>query len=558
MRTPGTRRAALEPELVLPLTLLARYVFFLSRRPISAANRHFLVERAAALRPLATLVPSDVGGPLEGLARGLRALCGANVAQFAETLTRQLVPLLPRAPADDVLLTPQPPPPALLGRATRVRLLLGPGIGLGDEVLCGSLPAWLKTAASAARLEVLSTRPELWADAPGVDAVVRYVDALDLLRALRARDADLVMLADFEKPALSPALTREPGSPSYVELALGARCVTAFDARTRSLHERPLPAGQADDYYRFAEQALLFLGARASLRARTPPPPRPRGARLELAVSPFTSKHEPAAAAWSALLGALLPAHAVPCVRLRFDPGPNAATERLAVELLRAVRARAGADLACELAGSGRTLDRPGLLALLRASDAVLCADSFAAHAAARSGCTTLVIAGEELQAWRVPHAPAFYFDERARPEALAGGLRRVLGALDPRLAEPVVARPWDTPAAARARATLAALLRALDDESAALVALLDAYEDCGHALRALSAESDAWPTDFEALLADRDYARLLPPLPALRDAPARAEALRDARGHVARLLHAWENSNLCKYLALVARAETA
>lgn len=560
MSAAPARATALDPELALPLTLLARYVFFLSRRPISAANRHFLVQRAAGLRPLATLIPRGRDARLETLAADVRGLTGANVGRLAERLTQELVPRLPRAPADDVLLTSQPPPASLLGRTQHVRLLLGPGIGLGDEVVCAALPAWLADAAPQARIEVLSTRPELWHGVTGVASVARYDDALELLRALRARDGALVMLADFEKPALAAALTREPGAPDYVELSLGARSVSAFDARARCLYERPLPAGQGDDYYRFAELALRFLGARASLR-RAAPVARARGAGpLVLGVSPFTSKHEPSGAAWSALLSALLPEDAAAAVRLRFDPGPNVASARFAAELARATRARAAGRLECELAGGdeGRTLDLAGLLRLLQTCDAVVCADSFAAHAAARAGCVTLVVASEALQAWRVPHAPAFYFDDRERPERLAGGMRRVLAALEPGCAGPGQVRPWDSPSLNHTRATLDALARALDDEDGALGALLDAYEAGAHAARALAAECAGWPAEYAPLLADRDYPRLLPALTALRAhglAHAHAHAV---RVHVARLVAPWENSNLAKFLALTARARLA
>ena len=47
----------------LELTLLHRYLFFLSRRPISVANRHYLDQRLAGLRALA--VQSREQGPSE-------------------------------------------------------------------------------------------------------------------------------------------------------------------------------------------------------------------------------------------------------------------------------------------------------------------------------------------------------------------------------------------------------------------------------------------------------------------------------------------------------------
>lgn len=548
--------APCDPEFALPATLLARYLFFLARRPISASNRHFLGERAAGLRALAVWLAERAGPEIAALAGRARGLTGPSVAAVARELAPALAPLLPRSPARDVLPTAAPPDPGWLAHARRLRLVLGPGIGLGDETLCRALPAWLRTLAPGAAVEVASTRPELWRAAP-VDAVAAYADGVELLQALRGDGCDAVLLADFETPALAAAVTRQPGAVTYVELALGARALQAFDARTRRLHERLVPGARVEDYYRFAEQALRWLGARADLRApRVERAPRPGGdGRLVLVASPFTSKYEPSEAAWSALLAALVPPGAAPGVRLLVEPGPNLASERWAAGLVRAVRARAAPRLACDLApeAGARTLGLDGLLRLFERADVVVCADTFAAHAAPQAGCATLVVAGDELRAWRVPHAPAFYFPAAAAPHAVARAMRHVLAALDPRWAGPDAPGPWRTPAAAAADGARVRLARALAEAPA--LELLAAYESCGAGLRALLCERDAaWPRDAGLLFGDRRYEELLPPLPSA-GVDARRPELADHIGH---LLSEWENSNLAKYLALAARGAGA
>jgi ADP-heptose:LPS heptosyltransferase len=464
-----------------------------------------------------------------------------------------------------VVTTARPPEREWLRGARRVRLVLGPGIGLGDETLLRGLPAGLRALAPDADVEIRSARPELWHDA-GMTGAARYADALELLDLLRGDDCDAVVLADFEKPALAAALTRQPRPPTYIELALGARAVCAFDARARRLHERPLPGGEPEDYYRFTRQALRFLGAAPEVNSgaafeRGAPAPRAPGLgviapeagaaseRVLLVASPFTSKYEPDASAWSALLAALVTPATAPRVRLWIEPGPNLASARWAAELARSVLARAAPGLECALAplGNARTLDLPGVLRLLRQADVVVCADTFAAHAAPQAGCATLVVAGDELRAWRVPHAPAFYFPDRAAPRDLGGAMRRVLAALDPRLGDP--GAHAHTHAARGARRATRALLETLQAAGADLVA---AYERCGAELRALAAEVERdWPGDTALLLADRDYADLLPPLPGARACPGPRDELAE---HIERLLDPWDNSNLAKFLALAAR----
>src|SRR5690242_8254796 len=58
---------------------------------------------------------------------------------------------------------------------------------------------------------------------------------------------------------------------------------------------------------------------------------------------------------------------------------------------------------------------------------AVICIDSFAAHAAPLFRCVTLVVGWAGLENWRIPGGPSFYFDRSAAVEAVASAMRHLL-----------------------------------------------------------------------------------------------------------------------------------
>jgi hypothetical protein len=372
-----------------------------------------------------------------------------------------------------------------------------------------------------------------------------------------------VFLADFERPALAPSLSRGPAPSRYVELSLGARTLDAFDTGLRCLHEFSRPSPYFANYYDLAEHAVRWLGTTASLRDRGCPVEKSRrqptaDGPQTIIVSPFTSKHEPSAPAWSALLGGLLSTAADGSILLVFDAGPSLATERFAVALAASTRASMASGIACEVASEApaRTLTLPGVLRLISHADVVICADTFAAHIAPLSGCTTLVVASQALTNWRVPHAPVFYFDDEGVPSQIARGMRRVLAARSSGFAGGWPSRPWCTPAGRGLVAATADLSAAVSAMSAASPTVLEKYVACSSLLRELISELPDWPEDFRSLVTDRAYHRLLPPLRAADRAHNRMEWEADLAAHVSHLLSAWENSNLYKYLLLAGRTE--
>lgn len=554
----GAASRTLDPDRQLAATILLRYLFFLRRRPISSSNRHFLVERVAGLRSLGALFADRSDALMDRVAALVRGLTPATLAHVSREIESTLTPLLSRSAADDVLVSRRPPDARVLSASRRIDVVLGPGIGIGDEVICLPIPGWLRTAAPEAEIRVRSTRPQLWSSAAGATAVHPYSDYRSLVHALQGDGADLVVLVDFEKPAVVPGVTRRGSPARFVELSLGARSLEVFDGEARTLHELDRQVPYHANYYDFVVHALRWLGTKAAVHDRLATPRRPPGGVRTVAVSPFTSKYEPSEAAWSTLVGTLAVASWAGAVRFVFDPGPSLATERFAVALARSIRARAGREIACDVASEApaRTRGLAGVLRLLEEADVVIAADSFAAHAAPLAGCTALVLANRALRHWRVPRAPVFYFDDETAPDVVARGMRRALAAADRHFERAGETRPWTTSVGAALAANTARLVTRLDTTPAEpACAWLGEYETCAAALRELVSEVDDWPEDFLPLLADRPYHRLLPRLSSARrlaERPGWADALST---HAAHLVGQWENSNLYKYLVLAARS---
>src|SRR5215472_13093241 len=113
-------------------SLLASYLFFLSRRPVSSSNTHYLARRIVGLRSLAAYIEKDGTPELKEAATRLRAL---NASSF-RTLNRSLqfhLALVQQAasiPAHYIV-TDHGPGPSFLQDVRRLLLICGPAIGIG-------------------------------------------------------------------------------------------------------------------------------------------------------------------------------------------------------------------------------------------------------------------------------------------------------------------------------------------------------------------------------------------------------------------------------------------
>ncbi len=576
----------LAADLQLPATLLARYLFFLSRRPISRANAHYLERRLAGLQSLGPLLAGRGEPRLDGAAEELARLAAGNFAHRAGRLEALLAPGLLREPPADVVVSAAPPGGGFFAPVRRAALILGPAIGVGDEILAFAAARALRDRLPAAELVAYTGYPGLWegmgAPVTAVDRAVPYERYADLVAVLRGDGPegrfDLVAMVDFEKPDLAAAVAFDGAVERYVEIALGAGEAVCFDAEARWLHRAEASGAAPRNHYSRLAGLLGWLAGCAAgaapgggalfapARTGAAPAADPSGAvapaadrsgepaepaRSTLLVAPFTSKHEPSLVYWSRLLASLLPAAALPRWRIRVDPGPNHTTARFAAALAEATRGALPAGAVVEPAGDGRALPLGRALAAIAAADVVVASDSYAAHAAPLGGATALVVAAAGLADWRVPAPRSFYFDESRPLPEIAAAMRQALAAAGH--FDGAVPRPWSPPGAARLVAASERLARALAVPAAGdrgADELRHAYAELGGALGTLAAGLEHWPRELDALRADRPYPLLLPPL-----APAAAHRQGDAglALHLRARFEEWENSNLYKYLRLLA-----
>ncbi len=235
--TANRTRPRLDAELVLPATLLSRYLFFLERRPVSAANAHYRSSRIAALQSLAPLFDD------ERIAAPLRALTPSNLSLLAPELQRSVQPLLAWSTPRDLVATNDPPASAFWHDAQRLLVIYGPAIGIGDEIITSTLPRALRELAPHASIEVLTAYDGLWPRIAPEETARTYRDLSNLLTRLRGDGADSIVYVDFEPPGLVNAMAHESHARRFIELSLGTRSLTLLDHAARRLHQ--LPAARA-------------------------------------------------------------------------------------------------------------------------------------------------------------------------------------------------------------------------------------------------------------------------------------------------------------------------
>jgi hypothetical protein len=544
------------PEAALPALLLSRYLFFLSHRPISSSNGHYLQQRIHSLQSLAPAL-DEIGSP--AVASGaalLRGMNPGNVQEIAERLQLKLLPLARTSVPPAYIVADTPPAAEFIRGAGTILLVLGPAIGIGDEIVCFRLPAWIKSANPSAEITVLTAYDGLWDRVSDVDRVACYHDHGGLLAALRGKhelgEFDLVMLVDFENPELYQVMPAEAGITRYVELSVGARTLTAVDNRNGWIY-RPLQG--LNHYYANYYDTLSRMAAALGLRDNgsdrfdsvTSRRAKPDDDELVVYVSPFTSKYDPSLRYWSRLLSTPVPEPPRP-VRFVLDPGINLSTSRFTAQLAKSAAASRGSgDVEFTVAepDGRRGLTLRGAFTQLDRSHVALCADSFTAHAAPLMGCTTLVLAVAGLENWRVPYPRSFYFDGHAGVDGTVDGLRQIL-AHHGAVRSPEQHRPPFGAAEEELISLGHAQYRSLaGDADAAEVCAVYARLAC--ARDAVLRRVPQWPAGARALLRDHTYEFPEAPLDPDLPAPLRRSLVR----HVEDQWLRWRNTNLCKYLDL-------
>lgn len=428
-------------------------------------------------------------------------------------------------------------------------LAFGPGIGIGDEIICFPIASRLQGLGS--EITVLTGYEGLWNPVPGVADIKTYHSSREFIEQIR-RGWDLVMMIDFENPGLWPAISREISVDRYAEISLGVRSATAFDRRASRLHRMPSLDPYFQNFYYSLDHIMDWLGApdtRNFRQALVRSAARANPHDFVILVSPFTSKFNASLRYWGGLLKSVAPTDVGVTVRFQIETGSNHTTEAFAIELAKIAAASAPAGVHFELVNAnGRSASLREIFECLERADMVLAADSFLAHAAPAFGVPATIIARDGVENWRVPDSSNFYFKMRDSISAVALSIRALIREL-------TLADSPDVPSVQRQRPECQALQRASDQVAGSLFSanpnLEHIREDwiaCHHAYCRVAGELRFWPTYFDSMLNDELYEHLIGPWPEAQagDSAGWEEAL---LFHLQHRFQEWHNSNLQKYL---------
>jgi ADP-heptose:LPS heptosyltransferase len=532
--------------------MLSRYLFYLTQRPISGSNAHYVRQRIHGMQSLGRLFDDEDHELLSTSRRLLQTLEPSNLREVSERLQLTLFPFARADIPATYISAEAPPPPEFLRSCERILLVLGPAIGIGDEIVTFPLPRWIKRANPEAHLTTLTAYDGLWNGVAAVDRVATYDHHDAVVDAMRGEHDigtfDLVLLVDFENPELYRAVTAEKKIARYAELSLGARVLAAVDNVEGWTYHQTLPVAYFRNVYDGFDELARSLGVSpdAADRLDATCSDRDGNGDLRVFVSPFSSKYDPSPRYWSTLVSTLIPDNAGRAVRFVLDPGPNATTQRFATEVARAAAARSRPGVSHDVAvadGPGR-LSLTGVFAELKRADVVLCADSFTAHAAPRMACTTLVIASPGLENWRVPSDHSYYFDAETPIGQLVSGMRQVLELHGIGTAD--AARPSVGDAEERLAQADAELGRAVAAD-ASITELCSAYERFRAARGEVVDRLAVWPPAAATLTGDYAYDTPTRDLNGDHTFPPGVEP--DTRSFVKNHWLTWRNTNLRKYL---------
>jgi hypothetical protein len=547
------------PEnLQLALGMLSSYLFFLLRRPISNSNTHYLSRRIKGLKSLGTVLASSDSPQIRAIADKLNSLQPANLSTVARDLQVQLVLVHKPGPLPaDYVVSNRPPVASLFANAPRILLALGPAIGIGDEMIFYPVPASIKATLGNVHVAVMSGYQGLWDRVRGVDDRIYYSTHRELLEILNSKNEnntepfDLVIFGDFEKPGLAPLVCLEPQTRRYIEVSLGAQHAAVVDNASRSFRSTSLIPEARISYYAALDRLLDWLGIQRHKVDRYKDVVQyQKSAPLDsirIFVSPFTSKYNPSLIYWSQMLSLLWLRRSQDQVEFVLDPGTNPATERFSSALAKSAKAQAAPGIRFSLAGqSGRGLPLHGVFTEIERSHAVLCADSFAAHAGPLFGCTTLVVAAPGLENWRTPSSQSYYFDTGQPVAKMAAAMRGILNLTlgreqDEAAVELGSALTEDALRLNQATDRLGVLLR--DSRTQVDGELADANAKFVETYKAVIRNLGEWPDECSAICRDVDYERIW-----------RTEPRSDFQGwewleHLQTALARWENTNLRKLL---------
>ena len=259
MKIPSeTEGQELRPDLILPITLLVRYLIFFSRRPVSASNTGFLTSRIASLLTLAPLL-EDSGCP--------RAMAiAARLKELAPVNMKLKLPELMQL-TDRFLSTVLPVETLRLQQLSesffdvkKILIIFGPAIGIGDEMIFFPLPQWLQRRCPQCQITVMSCYDGLWNPSHNLE-IKPYREMAELLDALQS-ESDLTILADFEKPGILPAISQAQASEMgrFMEISLGTCHLETYDPRFPSYFQTTKQSHSAINFYHTLDQLMREVG----------------------------------------------------------------------------------------------------------------------------------------------------------------------------------------------------------------------------------------------------------------------------------------------------------
>jgi hypothetical protein len=537
---------------------LSRYLFFLSARPISRSNTHFLQTRIHGLKSMSKFLDAPEASDSMKI---LSTLSPANLQEMAERLQLSLSRLSLTEIPGNYFAAEKAPPADFLGTARKILLLLGPGIGIGDEIVTFPLPRWLAGANPGAEITVLTAYEDLWNAVGGVNRLATYKGYDTVVESMRGDSElgafDLVVFVDFENPELYEAITYERKIAKYAEISLGGRVLVAVDNGERRIYRLGVPTFCLRNVYDSFEWLARGLGARADSVSRfggvvTREPPNPDGP-IVVFVSPFTSKYDPSPRYWSQLLAGLVISDWKRPLRVVLDTGPNLNTRRFSFEVARSAAARCPRSAASfEVATSATPggLSLAGVFAQLAQAHVVICADSFTAHAAALTDSASLVLATPGLEYWRIPHERSFRLDALAPPTVLSAAMRLVL-------AHAGAGSPQDhgRPVAGdEARQLVQCDLELASNLAgeAGFAASFATFQRFTAWRRALVESVEGWPAGARELVHDGLDGAGPGGLDALDGPPIPEQLHADGMLHIEDRWRRWRQSNLYKYLNVI------
>ena len=527
------------------LRLLRIYETVIASRPLERGNREFLEMLIESSTWLARHMSTNASGTATtGTIEHLRTLIACQAPHNAASIARQVLSEIQRISGSAIertrhsLYVRRPVSP-LRSDYSAITVIVGPGLGLGDEITFLRLLRGLGQRYPAASLTVFDLYPGLWRyllpDARHRHYCGKPNRPFEHLAAASESlpTNELVVVIDFGGYDLHDGVVPRHGGRDVVEISLGMRCVWAAPGDSPWVEMDQSSELQHTDNYGFVdllEKRLLGhsddAGPWAPLRE-----PRSVAARCRspvILLNATSSKHVP--------LTPIDWGHALQAIRLRLGqsldvrvfPGVHEASREDATCLCAALEAGKGVRAAPLSAPGGRPLTPFNavdcLVASLDSVDLCLTMDTFTAHLVPLFGTPTVVVALKDNREFWVPSRRAFYCLIENFQQDLPAAAARLLRARETK-------RPVQSGDAARALADATDALRASAtdlDRLEQLCAVLMRYLAQATPGDRLAAEGRQWL---------RFWSRLLS---ALRREPL-------APQHVAPFLRRWERSEFLK-----------